>query len=297
MELRPLRYFVAVAEAGTISRAAARLRVTQPSLSQQLMKLEQELGVDLFDRLGRGVALTEAGQALLPRARRLLAQAQEIEASIRTDTDEGRGGLAVGAIPTMAPYLLPPLVARLRADYPACELIIREDLTQNLVEAIADNELDLAIMSAPVEHDLIDLETIGREPLLVVAPAEHPLCSEPDISLAELRAQPAVTLHEMHCLGRQISEFCAAKRLASRVVCRMTQIDTLLEFVRLGIGVSIVPAMVAAHDQRSGRTYLPFRSNPPARDIALAWRKGRSRSRLARHFAALARADAAAPGT
>lgn len=289
MELRQLRYFVAAAEAGAISRAAARLRVTQPSLSQQIIKLEQQLGVDLFDRLGRGVALTDAGQRLLPRARRILSAAQEIEAGLRADIDEGRGRLAVGAIPTMAPYLVPPIVARLRADYPACEIIIREDLTQNLVEAIADNELDVAIMSAPVEHELIDLEIVGREPLLVVAPSDHPICIDGSVSLAELRAQPAVTLHEMHCLGRQISEFCAARRLASSVVCRMTQIDTLLEFVRLGLGVSIVPAMVAAHDDRPGCTYMRFRSNPPSRDIALAWRKGRTRLRLARQFGSLMR--------
>ncbi len=287
MEFRQLRYFVAVAEAGTISRAADRCQVTQPSLSQQIMKLEDELGVQLLDRLGRGVALTDAGRALLPRARQIVAQVQEIETSLRTDLDEGRSRLAVGAIPTMAPYLVPTIIAQLRHEFPQCEIIVREDLTQHLVEAIADNELDIAIMSAPIEHELIDLEVVGREALLVVAPHEHPLCAEGEIALADLRDQPAVTLHEMHCLGKQITDFCEAKRLSRNVVCRMTQIETLLEFVRLGLGVSIVPAMVAAHDEHPGRRYLRFKRQTPTRDIALAWRKGRVRPRLAKEFGRL----------
>ncbi|MBK7404931.1 MAG: LysR family transcriptional regulator [Phycisphaerales bacterium] len=295
MDIRQLRSFIAVAEAGTISRAAERCGITQPSLSQQIMKLEENLGVTLLDRLGRGVALTEAGHALLPRARQVVAQIAEIESALRADLDEGRGRLAVGAIPTMAPYLIPPLVAALRAESPDCEIFVREDLTQHLVEAIADNQVDIAIMSTPVEHDQIELEIVGREPLLVVAPTEHPLCAAGEIALADLQAQPAVTLHEMHCLGRQISDFCAANRLARNVVCRMTQIDTLLEFVRLGLGLSLVPAMVAAHDSHPGRTYLPLTRETPTREIAIAWRRGRSRARLARRFAALLASHLGAP--
>ena len=164
---------------------------------------------------------------------------------------------------------------------------MREDLTQNLVEAVADNELDVAIMSSPVDHELIDLQIIGREPMVVVVPAEHPLCAAGRIGLADLRAQPAVTLHEMHCLGQQISEFCSSRDIGGNVVCRMTQIETLLEFVRLGLGVSIVPTMVAAHDASAQRAYLPFRRRAPTREIALAWRTGRTRPRLARRLAEL----------
>lgn len=295
MELHQLRYFLAAADGGAISRAANRCGVSQPAVSAQLGRLEEELGVRLFDRLGRGVALTEAGRALLPRARRICGQVEEIESSLRAELESGRGRVAIGAIPTMAPYLVPPLVAGLRREFPECEVIVREDLTENLVEALINNELDVAIMSAPVEHDLIQLEIVGREPLLVVTPADHPLAAAASaglsgeggaVALADLRDLPAVTLHEMHCLGRTINEFCAARRLATNVVCRMTQIDTLLEFVRLGLGVSIVPQMVADRDEgpAGGRRYLRFRSHPPTRAIALAWRRGRSRSTLSRRL-------------
>jgi len=287
MDLRQLRYFVAAAESGGISRAAKRCRVSQPSLSQQILRLEDDLGVPLFDRLGRGVALTDAGAALLPRARQILARVHAIESDLRADLDEGRGRISIGAIPTMAPYLVPALVADLRAEHPGCELLVREDLTENLIEAVADNDLDLAIVSTPIDHEQIELEVVGTEPFLVVAPTQHPACAQDEIALPDLRAEPVVTLDEMHCLGRQITDFCKAKRVGANVACRMTQIDTLLEFVRVGLGVSIVPEMVAARDDNPGRAYLRFKRNTPTRDIALAFRKGRTRSRLARRFADL----------
>lgn len=289
MDLRQLRYFVAAAEAGSISRAAARCGVAQPSLSQQIAKLETDLNATLFDRLGRGVELTEAGRHLLPRARRVLAEVQDIADHLADDADTGAGVLAVGAIPTMAPYLVPPVVAALRERFPACELRFREALTQDLVEALADNALDVAIMSTPADDVQIELETVGAEEMLVVAPAGHPVCSGDAVALPDLRAEPAVTLHDMHCLGQQIDEFCSARQLAGNIVCRAAQISTLLEFVRLGLGISIVPAMVAAADPHPALRYVRFESQPPAREIALAWRRGRSRSTLARAFADLIR--------
>ncbi|MFG0243559.1 MAG: LysR family transcriptional regulator [Phycisphaerales bacterium JB054] len=295
MEIRQLRYFVAAADAGTISRAAARCGVTQPSLSQQILKLEAELGAQLLDRLGRGVALTDAGRALLPRARSILAQVQETESNLLADVDAGRDRLAIGAIPTIAPYLLPGLIAALRAEFPACDVIVREGLTQHLTEAIADNDLDLAVMSTPPEHNLIHAETLTREPLRIVVPAEHPLCNAPAIAMADLRDQPAVRLDEMHCLGAQITEFCTAQRLDGNVVCHMTQIDTLLEFVRMGLGVSIVPEMVAARDTDPARRYLAFKRNGPSREIVLVTRAGRRTSRLAQRFAELLRERLARP--
>ena len=287
MELHQLRYFVAAAEAGSMTLAARRCHVAQPSLSQQVRKLEESLGVELFDRLGRGVALTEAGRALLPRARAILAQVHEVESGVRGDVAAGRVRLAVGAIPTMAPYLLPGLIAALREEHPECEVVVREDLTENLVERLVESELDVAVMSAPVEHELIELGIVGREGLMVVAAADHPVVASGSITLADLRELPAVTLDEVHCLGKQVSDFCAARRLAGNVVCRMTQIETLLEFVRMGLGVSIVPEMVSRHDGHAGRRYLPFRREAPTREIALAWRRGRRRGRLAVRFGEL----------
>ncbi len=277
MELHQLRYFVAAAEAGSMTLAARRCRVAQPSLSQQVRKLEDGLGVVLFDRVGRGIALTEAGRALLPRARRILAEVGETRDHLRAEVESGAGRLAIGAIPTIAPYLLPPVLAALRTEFPACELVVREDLTAALVEAVVNHELDVAITSTPIEHELVETEVVGREELLVVAPASHPLAAVGRLTPEDLRTQPTVSLHEMHCLGAQIAGFCARAGVRPDIVCRTTQLATVLEFVRLGMGVSLVPAMAAACDGQGERVYLPLAGERPTREIALVWRVGRSR--------------------
>src|ERR1700683_1224206 len=132
MELHQLRYFVAAAECGNVSRAAERCHVAQPSLSQQLQKLESLLGVALFDRIGRGIAITDAGRALLPRARQILAHVRDTESNLKRESEGCDGTLIVGAIPTMAPYLLPPALKKLRSSHPDCQISVREDLTENL---------------------------------------------------------------------------------------------------------------------------------------------------------------------
>lgn len=280
MEIHQLRYFVAVAEAGTMSKAAERCHVAQPSLSQQIQKLEYGLGTALFDRLGRGVALTPAGRALLPRAKRILTEVQEAQTQLHADVTEGVGRFAIGAIPTMAPYLVPDVVAQLREEYPRCQLIVREDFTDNLLQQLVDSEIDVALLSTPIENEHMQIEVIGTEAMLVVAPADHPLCHLDTISLPDLRTQPTITLSEMHCLGQQISGFCSSRGLAGRVSCQTTQIATVLELVDRGLGVSLVPEMAAARDASTNRRYLRFKKSPPMRDIAVARRKDRTRSGL-----------------
>jgi len=297
MELHQLRYFVAAAEAGSISRAAQRCGVAQPSLSQQIRRLEESLGVRLFDRLGRGVALTDEGRALVPRARRILGEVREAEMLVRSEDGEGAGRLSVGAIPTIAPYLLPGPLARLLADHPGCDVSVREDYTERLLERLADTEIDVAIVSTPVEHDLIETEVIGDEALLVVTPVDHPFAAGNGVSLAALRSEPTIALHEMHCLGRQISGFCAVKRIAPKVVCHAAQLSTLLEFVRLGMGVSLVPEMASRADASRERVYLPVLRGGPRREIALAWRSGRTKPAMARRLAAFVRQELETPAT
>ena len=287
MTLQQLRYFIAVAECESFTRAAHRCDVAQPSLSQQIGRLERSLGLCLFDRLGTGAALTDAGRALLPRAREILAQTRDIEAHLEADLDRGVGALAIGAIPTMAPYMLPRAIKTFSRRYLECDLTIREDLTERLVEALIDGVLDMAIMSAPVESDLIDLDIIASEPLLLAVPASHNLASANHATTAALRDEPVILLHEMHCLGQQMADFCAVKRVARRIVCTSAQLATVQSLVGLGIGVSLVPKMCADADPSKSRRYLPFPRGGPSRPIAIAWRKDRSRSRVARAFADL----------
>jgi LysR family hydrogen peroxide-inducible transcriptional activator len=286
MELHQLRYFVATAECGSVSRAAERCFVAQPSLSQQLKKLEQELGAMLFDRLGRGVALTDAGRALLPRARRILADIRETETNLKREAEDGPGTLIVGAIPTMAPYLLPPALRALRRAYPACAISVREDLSEALVDALENNEIDCALVSTPLDDTLLDLEVIGEEELLVALPRHHPAATRAELRVSELRGEPTVALADMHCLSRQIDHFCSTRHIATQVVCRTTQLSTITELVSLGLGLSLVPEMAAAADRSDRCRYLRLRPGKPVRQIAVAWRTGRSRPAAAVRFIA-----------
>lgn len=279
MDIQRLRYFLAVAEAGSVSRAATRLRVAQPSISQQLRKLEESMGRKLFDRQGRGMVLTDAGRGLQGRAARIVAEVDSLLRDGAGGADEGASRLSVGAIPTMAPYILPRALSALRKKLPACEISVREDVTERLVEMLHDNVLDCAILSTPIDDPMIEVEVVGREELLAVVPAAWPEATGPMLTVADLREHPAILLEDVHCLSQQVKAFCTARKVAPRVVCRMTQLSTVLELVGLGMGLSIVPEMAARADTSRARKYVRLTSMKPMREIAIAWRRGRTKGR------------------
>lgn len=284
MELHQLRYFVAVAEAGSFREAAAQCHVAQPSLSQQIIKLEKNLGHKLFDRLGRRIALTEAGRALLPRARAILTSVREAERDLDQEIETGHGPLAVGAIPTIAPFLLPRTVGRFVKAYPHAELSVSEDLTESLIERMLRAELDLCILSLPIDNDQIETEPFLDDPLLVVAPRDGDIAGMKNLALDEFQERPAVVLHEMHCLGQFIRGLCHGNRVRQRIVCHTTQLTTVQSLVALGLGISLVPRICAASDRSTRCVYRPLRGVAPTRKIAAAWHRGRERSWLAERF-------------
>lgn len=286
MDVRHLRYFVAVADTGSFSAAARRCRIAQPSLSQQVQKLEAEIGRPLFDRLGRSIALTEAGTSLLPRARRILDEMREASIELAAGDSTGSGQLAVGAIPTIAPFLLPRAVERFAASCPRALLSISEAVTDQLIEALVAAEIDLALVSTPIEHETIELRVLGQDRFLVAVAPEHSLARRDSISLAEIGRENAVLLDEMHCLGQQVEELCRVMRLQLKVSCRAMQLATLLELVARGVGVALVPEMAALADREQRCRYIPVEGKVPYREIAIATRRGRSRSYLAEQFVA-----------
>jgi len=292
MEVHQLRYFVAVVEVGSFGGGARRCNVAQPSLSQQIIKLEDEIGHKLFDRLGRSIALTEAGEALLPRARRILAEIHDASEHLSDELEAGRGSLSVGAIPTIAPFLLPRAIQRFNRACPEATLTIQEDMTPNLIEAVVAADLDLALLSIPVDNDAVDREVLFDEKLLVVVGKESGFAKRKTFGLRDLDNQPTVILDEMHCLGRQVQDFCRAMRVRHVVACRATQLATVLRLVELDLGIGLVPEMAAAADRSSRRVYLEVQGAEPRREIAVISRAGRSRSMLAQRFVDCLRADA-----
>jgi LysR family hydrogen peroxide-inducible transcriptional activator len=278
MESQQLRYFVAAAESGNLTRAAEKCGIAQPSLSQQIMKLERELGRPLFDRIGRRVELTESGRLLLERAGPLLAALDDLRREMCDVPEPGEGRLRVGAIATVAPYLLPPAVNAFLRRYPRVDLQIQENLTERLLAALRAGELDLAVLALPVDEPHLEHETLVTEPLLAALPGDHRLARKSQVTLSELRDERFVVLDEMHCLGNQIAGFCSQLPFPLSITCRSTQISTIQALIALGQGVSLLPAMARDADRSSQRAYVPLTGAGLARTLAAVWHKNRYKS-------------------
>jgi len=285
MELHQLRYFVAVAETGSFTRAAEREGVTQPTLSEQVIRLEgaqHGVGRRLFDRLGRKVVLTDAGRELLGRAQGILAGVDEAGRAVR---DGGEGGrLRVGAIPTIAPFLLPGVVSRFTKAHSTIQLQMHEERTEHLLAALTAGELDVGVMALPVRDDHLHVERLFAEPLVVALPAAHRLASRTVVKLADVLDEPFILLDDIHCFGEQVLSLCRRGGAEPKVVCRGEQIATLLGMVAAGQGVSVVPEMAAVGDAHPGRLYRSMANPTPTRTLCAVWHKQRYRPPSLRAF-------------
>ena len=269
MEIHQLRYFVAVAEEGSFSRAAAREHVAQPSLSQQIQKLEAEMDQRLFDRLSRSVVVTEAGKCLLEYARKILVEIAEARRCLDDLKRDIAGRLTVGAIPTMAPYVLPELIGKFQARYPKVDLEILEDTTERLAQRLEDGTLDVAIMSTCHQSPTLESHPLGKETLLLLLPKQHRLAKKKKISWSDLKSEKFLLLHEVHCLSAQVCELLATHNLRPDLALRGAQLATIAQMVATGMGVSLVPQMMVEHDLPSGCVALPFTPPVPVRELNL----------------------------
>lgn len=291
MEIHQLTYFMAVAETGSFSRAAERCNISQPSLSQQIQKLEQELGEPLFDRLTRRVVLTDAGRSLLPRAISILAELQDIKHATNQKVDSSRGILNVGFIPTIAPFVLPHVIQRFSRDFPHARLSVHEDLTEAIVRDLVDGKLDVGITSTPIHNRLIRTEELLSEPLLVASAKNHGILTNADIRVKELDDFPFIALSEMHCLGGQVQSFCYQQNLELKIVCNTSQLTTVQNCVAQGLGVSLVPRALALSDRSKQVIYRSLSDAAPQRKIAAAVHIERTQSFLAKKFIQIVREE------
>jgi LysR family hydrogen peroxide-inducible transcriptional activator len=291
MEIHQLEYFVAIVETGGFSRAAERCNVAQPSLSQQIKKLENEVGYPLFDRLGRKVVLTDVGKMLLPRARTILGELQDIRVDMQIGIQEGHGTLAVGFIPTVAPFVLPAVIRRFSREFPEATLEVHEDLTENLVAKIIAAELDVGITSLPIKNTLIQTEELLTEQLLVATSQKYDIVSRTSIQVKELEEFPFIALSEVHCLGEQVQSFCYQQDVDLNIVCHTAQLSTVQNCIALGLGVSLVPHALAISDHSNQIVYRTISDSVPQRKIAAAVHARRRLSFLGRAFIEIVRLE------
>jgi len=280
MELHQLRYFTAVADTSSFSRAAERCHVSQPSLSQQILKLESELGGRLFDRLGRSVRLTELGQAFLPRARSVLHELSTAKDEVTERLESEAGPVVIGAIPTIAPYWLPPRLATFSRKFPKIHLTIAEEITPVLLERLRSGSVDLAILALPIRGHEFDAQPLFTERFFAALPKNHKLARRPSLRLTDLRTEPFLFLRDGHCFRDAAVAACDRARLDPRVVFESGHLASLLPMVGAGMGVSLVPEM--AVDKSEPCRFVRIADPQATRTIAAVVLRGRSLTRASR---------------
>ena len=284
MEMHQLRYAVAVARSGNFSRAAEQCHVSQPSLSQQILKLEEELGERLFDRTKRETKVTPHGEAFLRRAIRIL---EEVDAATREAHDAKElisGVISIGVIPTIAPYLLPEVMAAFTREYPGVEMIVQEETTGRLLKLLQGYEIDFALISPPFDAEGLQTQHLLEEELLLALPRKHPLVAKKSVSSVDLEGEKMILMKEGHCLGDQVLNFCNRSEVRPQISFRSAQLETIQSLIAAGMGISLIPAMAASLDKKSRLAYRSLSSGKPARSIVAAWPKQRPPGRAAAQF-------------
>lgn len=283
MEIHQIRYFLAVAETENFTRASERANITQPSLSQQIINLEKELGHKLFHRLGRRAVLTEAGASFLGRARRIIGEIDDATRELSDGPDLGRK-ILVGAIPTVAPYLLPQLFDRCRTEFPHLVIHSREDFRSQLVRSVLEGDLDLALVSLPVKDPRLSVELLFTEPLLLAVHPQHPFATAAEVTAKDLANQTFVLLGDSSSLTMQIQRFCGDHDFEPKIGHRCSQIATVKGLVGQGLGISILPQVCRAREDRSTLVYRHLSGREPEREVAIIRHMQRYQTRGAEQF-------------
>ncbi len=275
MNFRDLKYFVALSEQRHFGKAARACFVSQPTLSTQIMKMEEELGVKLVERAPRKVMLTPAGTDLARRARRILAEVEEMKEAARRNANPEEGRLRLGVFPTLAPYLLPHVVPGLHVQHPQLELLLTEEKSDVLLQRLRDGKLDAILLALPVHDDQLHAQFLFEEHFLLAAPVGHPLAARKNLDVAALNAESLLLLEDGHCLRDQALDVCRLAGAHEKPDFRATSLETLRQMVAAGVGVTLLPALSVRDPitQPSGIRLVPFRKPAPSRRIALVWRK------------------------
>lgn len=289
--LRQLQYAVAVARTGGFRKAADACAVSQPALSSQVADLERAFGATLFERGGRRVLVTPAGEELLARAKGILSGAEDLAEAARGLVDPLAGVLRVGVLPTIGPYVLPEVARGLAREVPRLRMVWREDRTAALVSALEEGSLDAALVARESDLGALEAATVARDPFFLAVPRGHRLARKGPLKLADLASETVLLLEEEHCFRDQALVFCG-RAGAREGEFRSTSLSTLARLVATGAGVALLPRIaVALENRRRDLVVRPFAAPAPSRTIVLAFRRTSPRgAALAEIAKALARA-------
>lgn len=277
MNLRDLHYIVAVAEHGHFGRAAAACNVSQPTLSGQILKLEDELQIQIFERVGKSVRPTRIGDAMLAHARQAVAAAAQIRALAQASRDPLVGPIRLGIIPTLAPYIMAYVLARTSVELPAAPLVLIEEFTHSLLDRLQAGDLDAALIATEPPSDALEQLPLFDDPFLLVVPAGHPLEHRRRIRIADIDPRSLLLLADGHCLRDQALDLCGTERdPISSTDVRASSLETLLHLVAAGYGVTLVPLLMWQASGRLHQNLVAHRidGSPARRRIRMVWRAG-----------------------
>jgi len=288
MNLRDLRYLVALAEHRHFGRAAAASFVSQPTLSTQLKKLEDELGITLIERAPRKVMLTPAGRDIAQRARHILSEVDQLKESARRQLDPEAGTVRLGLFPTLGPYLLPHVVPTIRARFPRLELLLVEEKTETILRMLREGALDAGVLALPLHDDMLHIEPLFVEPFVLAVPASHALAERSEISMSDLARESLLLLEDGHCLRDQALDVCQLAGAGERTGFRATSLETLRQMVAADVGITLLPMLAVKPPQapNSHIRLLPFKGKPPIRRIAMVWRRSSAMAAFLQRLAA-----------
>jgi LysR family transcriptional regulator, hydrogen peroxide-inducible genes activator len=287
MNLRDLHYLITLAELRHFARAAERCNVSQPTLSMQIKKIEDELGVQLIERSPRKLMLTPAGVDIVARARRVMAEVEQMHETARRTADPEAGSVRFGIFPTLAPYLLPHVVPNIRKCFPRLELLLVEEKTEIILKMLREGRLDCAVLALPLHEDWLHIEFLFDEPFMLAVPAKHPLALHRNLQLNELSEQHLLLLEDGHCLRDQALEVCTLAGAGEKEGFRATSLETLRQMVAAGVGITLLPILAVKPPVATSEyiRLLPFKNPAPIRSVALVWRKTSATSEFLKKLA------------
>ena len=276
MNLRDLKYLVALAEHKHFGRAAAACFVSQPTLSTQIKKLEDELGVPLVERAPRKVMLTPAGREAAMRARGIVAEVEQMKEAARRSRDPEAGTVRLGIFPTLGPYLLPHVVPTIRSRFPQLELLLVEEKSDVLLAQLRNGQLDAALLALPLADEQLHAEFLFEEPFVLAAPVGHPLAERSNLTLDDLADQRLLLLQDGHCLRDQALDVCQLAGAQEKSEFQATSLETLRQMVAANVGVTLLPMLAVKPPVAPSPTMrlVGFSgAHPPSRRIAMVWRR------------------------
>lgn len=276
MNIRDLKYLLAIADLGSFSRAAKQCHVSQPTLSGQIKKLEDSLGVQLFERTNKQILLTAVGEQIIASAMKVIAEVERIDALAEAAIDPLSGRFRLGAFPTLASYFFPGIVKPIKAGMPKLKLILVEEKTDRLIAKLKSGKIDAALLALPVVDEQFNIKVLFDDYFRLAVKSDHKLASKSEIGQSSLLSKDLLLLKEGHCLRDQALEVCSLMGANEEQDFRATSLETLRLMVKAGTGITLMPeiAMAADINRDAGDiSYIPFKEPRPKRTIGLVWRK------------------------